>query len=319
MCRSTQVFELNYVKAVEIAEKLNPVITPKVGSVHFDKQSNKIYVTDISNKLAEIERIIRAFDVKEKEVIIEAKIVQVILNDKSRMGIDWQAVAAGYHDLTFVSNFNVLGASDKKGRVSIGKIERDNYQGMFEALAEFGTTNNLSNPHIMVVNNQEAKILVGSSEPYVTTTTTTPASGPNTTAESINFIDVGVKLYVTPTIHTDDHVTMKIKPEVSSVTRTITTGNNNTIPIVEKSEAETTVNVKNGVTIVIGGLIKDEKINADKKVPILGDIPFLGHLFKSQSKSLSKTELVIFLTPRIVEGDMMTTGRAFIPTPTELP
>jgi general secretion pathway protein D len=165
-------------------------------------------------------------------------------------------------------------------------------------------TNILSSPRITALNNEEAKILVGSTEPYVTTTTTTPATGAVTTAESVNFIDVGVKLFVTPVIHDDDYITMKIKPEVSSVTRFVTTGNKNTIPVVETSEAETTVMVKNGVTIVIGGLIKDEKIASVSKVPILGDIPLIGLAFKNTDEILRKTELVIFLTPQIISGDV---------------
>jgi general secretion pathway protein D len=173
-----------------------------------------------------------------------------------------------------------------------------------EALETVGETNILSSPRIMAVNNQEARILVGSTEPYVTSTTTTPSSGPTTTAESVNFIDVGVKLYVTPTIHEDDFITMKIRPEVSSVTSNLTTSNNNTIPIVETSEAETVVNVKDGVSVIIGGLIKEEAINTTKKVPLLGNIPILGMAFRSTNNSKSKTEIVIFLTPRIVSGDV---------------
>ena len=151
--------------------------------------------------------------------------------------------------------------------------------------------------------------MVGSTLPYVTTTTTTPASGPTTTAESVNFIDVGVKLFVTPTIHTDDFITMKIKPEVSSVTSSLTSSNNNKIPIVETSEAETVVTVKDGVTIVIGGLIKDEKLSTVRKIPILGDLPLVGLAFRNQEQSMKKTELVIFLTPKIMTGDVADEGR----------
>jgi Flp pilus assembly secretin CpaC len=109
---------------------------------------------------------------------------------------------------------------------------------------------------------------------------------------------------VTPTIHEDDFITMKIKPEVSSVTSNLTTSNNNTIPIVETSEAETTVNVKDGVSVIIGGLIKEETINTTKKVPFLGSIPVLGMVFRNTSNSTAKTEIVIFLTPQIGTGDL---------------
>ncbi|MCC6758990.1 MAG: hypothetical protein IT395_05140 [Candidatus Omnitrophica bacterium] len=303
--RMTQVFDLTYAKAEDLSERINLILTPTVGSMRFDKRTNKISVTDIPDKIHEIERMINAFDVKEQQVAIEAKIVQVILSDNFQMGVDWEAVVESSHNLTMVGNFDVLNATDKAGRMSIGTLADDHYTAMIEALQTYGKTENLSNPHIMVINNQEAKILVGSTEPYVTSTTTTPASGPTTTAETVNFIEVGVKLYVTPTIHKDGFVTLKIKPEVSSVTRNVTTSNNNTIPVVETSEAETTVLVKDGVTIVIGGLIKDEKINTDTRIPLLGSIPLVGGAFRSKDYLTRKTELVIFLTPRISTGAMI--------------
>ncbi len=313
--RTTEVFDLNYARAEEISEKVEALLTPNVGSLRFDKRSNKLSVTDIPPKLSEIAKVISAFDVKEKQVAIEAKIVQVILSDQFKMGIDWQAMAAKYHNLRMAGNLSLLSDVDKKGTIAIGTLSDDSYSVMIQALKEYGDTNNLSNPHIMAVNNEEAKILVGSTEPYVTTTTTTPAAGPATTAESVNFIEVGVKLYVTPIIHNDGYITMKIKPEVSSVTRTIATANNNTIPVVDTSEAETTVIAKDGVTIILGGLIKDELVNTDKKVPLLGDVPFMGALFRSQNHLTRKTELVIFLTPRIVTGDTPALSREKVTPP----
>ena len=97
---------------------------------------------------------------------------------------------------------------------------------------------------------------------------------------------------------------MKIKPEISSALDSIKTSQNNFIPIVEKSEVETMVRVKDGVTIMIGGLIKDEKSRDNSKVPILGDIPFLGGAFKNQSHGAQRTEIIIFITPKIISGDL---------------
>ncbi len=301
--RMTKVFDLKYAKAEDLAERINLILTPTVGSMRFDKRTNKISATDTSDKIREIEQMIAAFDVKEEQVAIEAKIIQVILSDQFQMGVDWQTVLDSSHNINLIGNFDVLGSTQKHGRMSIGTLVDDNYKAMIEALETFGRTENLSNPHIMAINNQEAKILIGSSQPYVTSTTTTPSSGPTTTAETVNFIEVGVKLYVTPTVHKDGYVTLKIKPEVSAVTRNVTTSNNNTIPVVETSEAETTVLVKDGVTIVIGGLIKDEKINTDSRIPVLGSIPLIGGAFRNKDHLTRKTELVIFLTPRIVSGD----------------
>src|SRR3989344_5446817 len=300
----TEVFDLGYAKAEDISTKVSEVLTPAIGSMKFDERSNKVVISDTEQALTKTRKIIEAFDEKDKQVLIEAKIIQITLNDEHKMGVDWEAIVRDFHSLDLASNFDVLTSTDKSGRLSIGTVASDDYTALIEALDTVGKTNILSSPRITAVNNKEAKILVGSTEPYVTTTTTTPSAGPTTTAESVNFIEVGVKLYVTPTIHEDGFVTMKIKPEVSSVTSNLTTSNNNTIPVVETSEAETTVMVKNGVSIVIGGLIKEEKIKSTRKVPFLGDIPVMGFAFRSQNDEVSKTEIVIFLTPTIITGDV---------------
>ncbi len=300
----TQIFDLGYATAEEISDKISEILTPSLGTMKFDERSNKVVITDTAQTLGKIRQIIKAFDERDQQVLIEAKIFQIVLNDEYKMGIDWEAIVSDYHKLDLVSDFDVLGSTEKKGKLSIGTVAADNYTALIEALKTVGVTNILSSPRITAVNNKEAKILVGSTEPYVTTTTTTPSSGPTTTAETVNFIDVGVKLFVTPTIHDDRFITMKIKPEVSSVTRNLTTSNNNTIPVVETSEAETTVIVKDGVSIVIGGLIKEENIKSTRSIPVLGDIPVMGLIFRNISDKATKTEIVVFLTPRIVSGDL---------------
>ncbi|MDP8211748.1 MAG: secretin N-terminal domain-containing protein [Candidatus Zapsychrus exili] len=259
----TEIFDLSYAKAEDAAGKIQEILTPSVGTMRFDARSNKIVVSDTSSKIAEVAKILSAFDQRGKQVLIEAKILQITLSDSHKMGVDWRAILADHDNLYMRSDFDILSATDKAGKLSIGTI--DNLDVLIEALDIVGDTNILSSSRITTINNEEAKILVGSTEPYVTSTTTTPASGPTTVSKSVNFIEVGVKLYVTPTIHNDGFITMKIRPEVSSVVDNITTSNNNTIPVVETSEAEINVFVKNGVTIVIGGLMKDTTIKTTKR------------------------------------------------------
>lgn len=299
----TRTFEIRYSKTEEVAKKIENFLSKNVGKVEFDARSNKVLVTDTEKKIAQIEKMIQAFDTKHQEVLIEAKIVQVNLNDQYKLGVDWEAIVSDFHSLDLASQFSILSSADKRGKLSIGTLSTDDYKVLIEALQTVGDTNILSNPRITVINNEEAKILVGSSEPYVTTQTTTTSSGPSTTAETVNFIEVGVKLYVTPTIHGDGYVTMKIRPEVSARTDYLTTSTNNKIPIVETSQAETTVMVKDSVTIVIGGLIKEQDSRTINKVPFLGDIPFLGTVFRNEDREKTKTEIIIFLTPTIVTGD----------------
>jgi len=299
----TKVFELKYSKAEDVVKKVEAQLSKNIGKVEFDVRSNKLFITDTEQKMGEIEKMVAAFDQKHPEVLIEAKIVQVTLSDQYKLGIDWEAIVSDFHNLDFKSSFDILPVTGNRGTLGIGTIGKDDYQVLIEALDVVGTTNILSNPRITVINNEEAKILVGTSKPYVTTQTTTPASGPTTTAETVNFIEVGVKLFVTPMIHGDGYITMKIRPEVSSAAKSIVTSTKNEIPIVETSQAETTVMVKDNATVVIGGLIKEEDSKTINKVPLLGDLPFLGVIFRNENKSKEKTEIVIFLTPKIVTGD----------------
>lgn len=302
--RRTQVFELSYMKAEDMVKAITSLLTKDIGHAEVDVKGNKLVVTDIAPKIVEITRVIDALDKKDQQVLIEARIVQVSLTDKTKLGINWDAVINKWHDMRLTNDFGLGDAVNPKGVLSIGTIDNDQYSFVMEALNSSGKTRLLSNPSIAVVNNQEAKILVGTTKPYVTTTTTTPSSGPTSISEAVTFIDVGVKLTVTPTIHKDGYITMKIKPEVSSATSSLITGSKNEIPIVDTSTVDTTIRVMDGVTIVLGGLIKDERSANNSQVPVLGKIPLVGAAFRQKSDSIEKTEIMVFLTPRIITGDI---------------
>ena len=187
-------------------------------------------------------------------------------------------------------------------KIYFGKTGR--WEAVLSFLNTIGHTKILSNPKLAIVNNQEAKILVGKREAYVTTTTTTGQTT-STISEDVTFIEVGISLAVTPTINADGYVTMKIKPEISSVVGSLTTPSGNIIPIVDTSTTETTVMVKDGSTIVIGGLRKDEKVYSSKRIPFFSNIPLIGNLFKSDTSENEQTELLILITPHIIDGDML--------------
>ncbi len=302
--RKTQVFELSYMKAEDMIKAVAPLLTKDIGHAEIDAKGNKIVITDITPKLTEIKHVIEALDKQEKEVLIEARIIQVSLTDKMKLGINWDAVVNKWHDLRLTNDFSLGSSVAPKGVLSIGTMSNDQYGFVMEALDASGKTRLLSSPSIAVVNNHEAKILVGTTKPYVTTTTTTPSSGPTSISETVTFIDVGVKLTVTPTIHKDGYITMKIKPEVSSASTALVTSSKNEIPIVDTSTVDTTIRVKDGVTIVLGGLIKDERSTNSSQVPVLGKVPFVGAAFRQKNDSIEKTEIMVFLTPRIISGDI---------------
>ncbi|MCM8780596.1 MAG: TonB C-terminal domain-containing protein [Candidatus Omnitrophica bacterium] len=301
----TRVFDLSYAQADKVQNKIQEILTKGVGFSKIDERTNKIVVTDYPAKLDEIAQIIHAFDEKPKQVLIDAQIIEINPSDTFEMGVDWDYWLERNFRITGsipigTSDRLILGTPSSTSTVS----KKGDYKAILDLLRTIGETKVLSSPRIMVLNNQEAKILVGTKDAYITSTTS--QSGESTiTSQTVNFVDVGIKLYVTPSIAKDGYITMKIKPEVSSAERQEITseGEITEIPIVTTSEAETTVMIKDGVTIIIGGLKKDERQKTVQKLPLLGDVPLLGLLFRSVSDEVETRELVILLTPHIVSGE----------------
>ncbi len=309
----TEVFSLDYAKAVEIKDKLEQMLSPNVGTIKFDERTNKIIVKDSEGKIEEIGEVIEAFDEKTREVVIDANIIQVTLSDKYSYGIDWADVLQ-WGDIRLTGD-TVLGTGLTGTTPSTLTLATTggNYATVVSLLETFGETNVLSRPRITVADNEKAKILVGSKEIYVTSEVTTTSGGTYHTTDHVQFVDVGVRLAVTPEINRKGFVKLKIKPEVSNTDSTKTVeltnpdGSTRTIvPYVTTSETETTVIVKDDTTLIIGGLMKDTIVDHAEKVPFLGDLPILGKFFSTTGKSKEKTELVILITPHIITGDKVT-------------
>lgn len=300
----TKVFELKYAQADKLSPKIQEAVSKGVGAIRIDERTNKIAITDFPDKIRELGKVIEAFDEKPSQVRIDAQIIEISPEkDEFKMGVDWDAWISKNLRL---ANSLPLGGVTKislglaAGGAAVG--EKFDRRGIIDLLRTIGKTKILSSPTIMVLNNQEAKILVGTKEAYITSTVSQGGTGTEVTAQTVNFVDVGIKLFVTPMINKDGFVTMKIKPEVSSskLTDLTSEGKITQVPIVTTSEAETMITLKDDTTIIIAGLKKDKKDRETKKIPILGDIPLLGIPFRSYSSSINKTELVIFLTPHIV-------------------
>jgi len=311
-----RVFSLNYAQADKILPKIQESITKGVGSIKIDERTNKIAITDYPEKLDEIAKVISAFDEKTPQVVIDAQIIEINpKKDQFAMGVDWDywikknirlvgsMPAPSLTDIATIPNKLSLGVAALSASTSPSAPEQ--YKSILDMLRVIGETKILSSPRIMTLNNQEAKILVGTRDAYITSTTSQGGTGTTVTSQTVNFVDVGIKLYVTPTINRDGFVIMKIKPEISSsvLTNITSEGQVTQVPIVTTSESETSVMVKDGTTIIIAGLKKDQQIKEVRKIPLLGDIPLLGYAFKNTRNETIKTELVIFLTPHIVSGE----------------
>jgi type II secretory pathway component GspD/PulD (secretin) len=378
----TRAYELDYAKFDSLEAKLKLVLTPDLGTVIADERTNKLLVSDLETNFEKIEQLIAEYDSRDRQVLIEAKIVQVILNDRFQWGINWQTVirelngsnlglrltsafdasgdiisnvdfAESIDSINRVADRSASGRSetatttvttdiDADGKetqttnivrtltesnetaasesvpfhtqiggpteggariVAVGSIEGRQFEGVLNALESVGDTRVLSSPRIITLHNEPARIQVASKEAYVTSTTVTPGSGPSTTSENVTFLDVGISLDVTPEINKDRFITMSVKPSVSSVTSSVTTASGNRIPIVSSQEVESKIQVKDGVTIILGGIHEQVQDEVENRIPVLGRIPLLGFLFKKIDNQVKNSELVMFLTPRIMTGE----------------
>jgi general secretion pathway protein D len=268
--------------------------------IQVDYRSRKIVMTDIPTRIEQAAALIKSLDVPDKQVVIEAVILQVDADNSLGLGIDWQFIETKLTQIntglsqTQVSGlFPALDDQDEGGFIRLGKIGPDNFQAVLEMLEEQRNARLLSRPRVRVVSNEEAKILVGKTIPY-RVTDTRESNGVIYTFDKVIEVEVGVRLFVTPIINDMDRICMRIHPEVSSVLEFI-----DGIPVVETRQIDTEIISANGETIVIGGLIKEENIKTVSRLPLLGHIPIIKHLFSSTKDSVVKTELIIFITSKI--------------------
>ena len=298
----TAVFNLNYAKAADAKTQLTAAITPGTGEVIIDERNGKAIVSDLPKKLDKIGRLVRELDEESRQVYVEADIVELTLNDEYQRGIDWQEVMkdAVKSGITFAGHFPL--ALTNYQQIAVNTTSSSNFQ-VIKFLQTYGKTNTISQPRIAIVNNEEANLMVGERDAYITQTQS-QATSTTVTSESVQFIDVGVKLKIVPRIGSDGFITMKLKPEVSSVKETLTTALGSLVPIVLTSQSETVVKVKDGTMIMLAGMTKTEDIDNITGWPVLSKIPLIGMLFGNRDKSLTKTEVIIFLTPHIIRGDM---------------
>ncbi|MBI3551209.1 MAG: type IV pilus secretin PilQ [Elusimicrobia bacterium] len=331
---ATKVVTLNYSKASDILGTVNSVRTAegRAGTAIADAKTNSIIVTESIEGLARTELLISQLDQKPKQVVIEAKIVEVGLTKALDYGIQWDYFEVDPAKIGHKAGTNMIGTTaapsataaivpplDRNATVTTGvgaggrgtgvRLPADNIFGALTlgritnnyflsatltAAASEGKVKVLSDPKVATLNNQAANINVTTQIPYVTSNATA-----NTVSQSVAYVTVGIQLTVTPTINADGRITLNINPVVSQPSATAAASSTGA-PAVDSRNAQTTVLVKDGETIVIGGLISDSVQNTVAKVPILGDIPIIGWLFKKKTISRSRTELLIFVTPKVM-------------------
>jgi len=297
---STVIFDINFATLSEIESQFKHLKSKRTdSSISTDARTNKIIVVDIDPNISKMRKLLEQLDVPEKQVMIEARIVEASSSFARDIGVKW---GFGYSDGS-ASNGNISGIVGTMGGVVSGVLPTATTGGIatgvtfgkllsnfqldmrLSAAASIGQIKIVSTPKVMTVNNKAAKISQGQMIPYQNTSSTDGAK--------TEFIEAALSLEVTPHITADGNVTMKIKASNN------TAGVGNPPPI-NKKEATTELVVKNGETTVIGGIYVDSDTEGETGVPYLQDIPLLGNLFKSNSSNKIKNEMLIFITPRIM-------------------
>jgi len=260
-----------------------------------------IVITDEETNL-HISQIITNLDTPKPQVLIKVVFLEVTTRDGYDIGVE----AGNRRELnstTALLASNVFGlASQGTTPIPPGagfyQLMGTDYEVTLRAIAAAGKTEVLSRPSILARNNQQATIIIGQEIPFITDSRITDAGQ---TINTIQYDDIGIILRVTPFITSDGLVEMIVSPEISNLTdETVPVANGVSAPVIAKRSADTVVVTPNGQTIIIGGLMGKDRTEAVSKIPILGDIPLLGILFRRKVKDESKTELLIFLTPYIV-------------------
>ncbi len=258
-------------------------------------ETNTLLVLTAERNFDRVRGILDVLDKPVPQVLIRVLIAEVTIDDDLDAGVEWEALDLPNTVDRLFTDFNVAAATQGLNAVF---LDVDDFTASVRVLQEIGKLDVLSRPYILASDNQDANISIGQEVPFVTNTRQTDDGN---TINTIEYRDIGIILGVTPQINDTEQVTLEISQELSALTgTTVPISENLDAPVIANRTAETTVAILDGQTIVIGGLMQDEYTETIRQVPILGDIPILGNLFKRTILSKSKTELLIFLTPEIV-------------------
>ena len=358
----TQAFALNYGKAKEIVGAVEDMVGDR-GNVLFDERTNTVLVTDIPTNVYKIGQVIQRLDRETDQVLIEARILETVLSDDERMGIDWNikiAATGAKRPITFPFDyFNVdnkyldkfsplvqsgsgsttsttsgaggvttvgkyptgadgTGSRSKgfpyidytqdifKNTFTFGTLDFSQFRAVLEMIKKRADTNIVSNPRIATLNNNPAYIIVGQ-------TINMPKYERNSTTGKMEVSgydakDLGIKLKVTPHINEKSEITVDIAPEISDFLRydTLDASSGIVAPVFSSRQANTKVMIRDQDTIFIGGMIKENIVDVKKPIPflgdLLGDVPYLGLLVSKKEKTKQKTELIFFITVRLMKA-----------------
>jgi general secretion pathway protein D len=272
--------------------------TSGVPKIVADVEKNALLISTTARDYQRIERILQQLDVMPTQVFLEAIIAEVTLNDELSYGLSWYFEQGG-------NGVSLTGKdADRTKPPALTGFSWTHYtqdvRTALNALSSLTKVKIVSSPNLMVINNQKATLQVGDQVPIVTQTATNTQSNASAIVNAVELKDTGIILSVTPRINSSGRVMLDIEQEVSNVVQTTTSGIDS--PTIQQRKINTRVVVNDGESIALGGLIQEKNGQTQSKLPLLGDVPLLGNAFKSKRDTLSRTELVIFIRPRVVRN-----------------
>lgn len=278
-----------------------------------DEVTNSLIIRAYQRDYRAIMETIKKLDIYPKQVLIEVLLAEISLNESTKFGLEFSTFTDSFTKGAYNYSYTVgMGGTGTPASFTSGLRYAITSAGRLAAAVQASASQDrlrvISSPQVLASNNKEARIQIGSSQPILTNTYTTTATGtPGVVEGTIEYKDVGIILAVTPRISDAKLVTMDLSVESSTVGQT-SLGNLSSVPFFGKKTAKTTLSIIEGQTIVIGGLIEDRKDTIKSGVPFLSKIPFLGALFGFHDYEVTKTETVIFLTPHVI-GELEDSNR----------
>jgi type IV pilus assembly protein PilQ len=332
----TRVFVANYASAEDLQGSIEPLIDSAAGGrIKVDVRSNALVITERPSRMNKIQEIIERLDKATDQVMIESKFIEVTNSDTKNLGINWASLS-GYSvtagpferdwsrertstttttteliddasdtesDTTYelgTSYGSTLESVASTSRLDTALFSADQFELILSALNTQDDIKLVSNPTVVTLNNTQAKIAIG--ERYPIPQYSFNSETGERQLSSIDYEDIGITLDVTPQVNSAGFINLQIIPEVSS-SDSFALIESTEIPVIESRRTETTIMIKDGYTLAIGGLVENTTVNATTSVPVLGSLPGIGRFFSSESDEIDQRNLIIFITAKTLNPD----------------
>jgi general secretion pathway protein D len=331
----TRIVQLKYASPTNVVPAVQNTFTDKRSKVVPDIRTSQLVVLATEQEMVAVDTLVERLDLQTKQVLIEARLLETSMNPETRKGIDWSGTLQA-QNLAFGNNLQNKPVSSLESAnppladlwpklmfdtargfsPATAFLDADGVNAVLSFLNKNAEAKVLSAPRTVTLDNETASISVTRAEPIFKNTAGTQGSPGGS---EVTYTNLGVILNVTPRISANNYVNLRVVPEVSRVFNTVRKTVSSTVNEADEYDIrkiDTKVMIPSGNTLVLGGLVQDDVRNENTKVPILGDIPVLGYAFRSDGKRRQKSNLLIFITPTIVqEEDFQPTKTDFLKTP----